>query len=198
MKKLIALLVCFAMCLPLALSVSAASDNNSSEDSVIRFYDENGNEIPSVEYTDEEMLSMLPADVYDAFYGTPSLISTCGVNPPNSNNIWNFPTRGRYFFTADFNVGTIYSQYCFIGHGGSVTLITYCSSPDTGVFSASIYVKTSSGGTRVAGGWMKLNGESVIYATGLSSSDIVYFGLHSPAEKDVKLDIQRSKFIAGA
>lgn len=198
MKKLIALLICFAMCLPLALSVSAASDNNSSEDSVIRFWDENGNEIPSVEYTDEEMLSMLPVDVYDAFYKTPSLISTRGVNPPSSGSIWNFLTSGIYYYTADFNVGTIYSKYYFTGHNGSVTLITYCTSPDTGYFSASIYVKTSSGGTRVASGWMRLNGESVIYATGLSSSDKVYFGLHSPEEKDVLLDKGRSKFMAGA
>ena len=65
-------------------------------------------------------IEVIPNAEADAMFGDGALVSPYGLSVPSKSDVWDLDTDGIYYFSVDAEGSTIYSNYVFSGHSGSV------------------------------------------------------------------------------
>lgn len=192
MKRFISLFLSVIVCASLAMHAFASEigDEGFEKAPQITVLGENESVMRMEQISSEEANAGLPPELLDAIRSAQNYNeqTTYGVNRPSSSNVWNLYSKGAYYFGADFNYGTIYSNYVFTGHGGGLYFKCRDTSDEFGLYSISVYVVTEDGFRYHRGLQLALDQTEEFVITGLSPSDVVYFALGTPERHLVLLD----------
>lgn len=173
MKKIFIIILCLTLCFCLSAPVFAASANAPT------FTMSEGCTLISLErIPDEQIESLLPEEIQNAIGSAErDNGSTYGVNKPSESNQWDLDSDGDYHFSANLDIGTIYSNYVFTGHDGNVTFVTQENSGESGFFVITLYAKDGSGYTWHANIQMPRSATNQLGMGNMADNTLFYFGI---------------------
>lgn len=102
--------------------------------------------------------------------------STKGLSVPDASDIWNLTSDGQYNFTVNTSGSTIYSNYVFLGHGGSVKVHLVENTSTSGKYTFKLY-KRGTINTTLYTYKFDHGTTQTIEMDSFSSSDKIYFSI---------------------
>lgn len=187
MKRNLALLLSFVLCLTCISPLSASATGTGTIKSMPKFtVIGDGIRLISVEYVPDNCEnSIIPNEVMEKITCDPvqNDIIPYGTSIPSSSSIYDL-SEGKYSFGIETE-SLYYSDYVFTGHGGRVTMNIKesCGLATEAEFLVRVFVRSWRGtGTVVGQVAVKRNNSGTLTVDDLSESSKVYFTI-SPEEQ---------------